>query len=81
MKELMLITRSIPMCGECVGLKLGLHSKGIPYREIDITHNPEAVEKYGVTGIPVSIIQDEEGAELSRLVGARPPELLEEMLK
>ncbi len=80
-KTLTLIKRTVPACPGCTMQEKALESAGIPYKAIDITHEPEAVEKYKVTSIPISIIEDENGKGVVRFNGFRPAELIAEMLK
>lgn len=80
-KTLTLIKRSVPVCPGCTMQEKALESAGVPFRAIDITHDPDAVEKYGISSIPVSIIEDADGEEVVRFNGFRPAELITEMLK
>ena len=41
---------------------------------VDSTQNKELARKYNITGIPAYIFVDEEGNEIDRIVGYRPPD-------
>lgn len=53
-----------PACGKCRMTKMALDSKGVPYREVDITQNPEArayvTEELGYSVAPVVVVDDED---------------------
>lgn len=53
-----------PACGKCRMTKMALDSKGVPYREVDITQNPEArayvTEELGYTVAPVVVVDNED---------------------
>lgn len=57
-RTLTVYTRSIPMCTGCMKAKGALESEGIPFLEVDITHNPEVVEELGLMAIPTMIIRE-----------------------
>ena len=63
-----LVVLSQPACGPCTLVKNYLREEDIPFREIDIVSEPEAIEKYGVMGTPVTILMDDE-EEIVRLSG------------
>lgn len=58
---------STPTCGYCTMLKDFLNGKNVEFTEIDVAADQEAakkmVEKTGQMGVPVSIIELEEGKE------------------
>jgi len=79
-KTLTLITRSTPVCPNCVAMKMALEAKGVKYIEVDIAVDEGAIEEYGISSVPVSVIKDNEGKEVFRATGVKPPELLESMM-
>ena len=81
MAKLTLIKRSVPTCPECIKQEMALESEGIPYKVIDIAHEPDAVEKYVISSVPVLIFEDAEGNEDYRINGFRPADFISEMLK
>lgn len=80
-KSLLLIKRTVPVCPNCVMQEKALESAGIPFRSIDITHDPDAVEKYDISSIPVLIFEDEDSGEIMRFSGFRPAELIAGLLE
>lgn len=79
--KLLLISRSEPVCPNCTVMKNMLNEAGVEYEELDIAKDTNATEKYSISSIPVSIIQDENGEEVSRFIGIKPPELIKAMLE
>lgn len=79
MEKLTLIKRSEPVCPHCVTMQLKLEEAGILFNTIDITDEPEAVEKYGLSSVPVILI-DSDGKQI-KLNGIQPIELIEEFLE
>ena len=66
---------SRPGCVPCVVLGNLLDANaerlamaGVEYTEHDITEEPELVDKYGITGVPVLVVE-RDGAEVQRFVG------------
>lgn len=79
-KKLTLIKRSNPTCPLCIKMQNALDSEGVPYEVIDITEQPEAVEQYGLSSVPVMLI-NEEGSNQIRLNGFKPVELVKTFLQ
>lgn len=71
-KKLTLIKRTTPICPACMAMANMLDAEGVEYETIDITENPEAVEKYDLTGVPVMLIRGSDGEITDRLVGVHP---------
>jgi thioredoxin 1 len=70
-------------CGPCKRMKPVLEefdSNQVTIYDVETTEGKEAIETYGVRGVPTFIFVDEEGGELSRVVGATTKEVLEEHL-
>lgn len=71
MMKLTLIKRSDPYCGACEVMANILTGEGIPFDTIDITTEPEAVEKYDIAGVPVMLFE-KDGEITDRLSGVHP---------
>lgn len=56
-----------------------LEGEGIPHDTIDITDNPEAIDKYGLTSVPVMLIE-KDGEITDRLVGVHPADAVKAKL-
>ena len=71
-------------CGPCKMLAPILNQlseeTGIPVREIDTDKDPEQADVWGVSGIPTTILVDDKGVEVSRVVGAKPLAVLRSSL-
>lgn len=74
-----LIKRTTPFCGACQIQQAQLDGAGLKYDVIDITEQPEAVEQYGITSVPIVLIEKDNG-EVERFDGFRPVEVLKEHL-
>ena len=67
-----LIVISQKVCSACRVLENYLKNEHpeLEYEHINISENPDAIEKYGVTGTPTTILwDDEDGEELTRHIG------------
>ena len=80
-KSLTIIKRSSPPCPMCEMLEQGLIETCTPYTAIDITDNPNIIEEYDITSIPVTIIKDESGEVVERINGFVAAEMLAEIIK
>ena len=80
MRKLTLIKRSAPNCPACNMMQAALEGEGIPHETIDITTNPDAIEAYNLTGVPVLLIEDDNGEHI-RLTGFQPVEHIADLLK
>jgi glutaredoxin len=69
--KLTLIKRSTPACPACNIMKAQLDGEGIEYETIDITHQPEKVSELNLTGVPVLMIERDNGS-MVRLHGVQP---------
>ncbi|MBO0602733.1 thioredoxin family protein [Sporosarcina sp. E16_3] len=81
MRKLTLIKRSIPRCPACTMMQQALEREGVPHVTIDITEDMDAIAQYGISSIPVMIIEDADGTEIERLAGFHPAEAVAELLK
>lgn len=49
----------------------------IPVREVDVDYNVEEVAEREIVGVPTTILVDDHGMEIVRVVGAKPyPEMM-----
>lgn len=62
-------------CNPCTMVSGFLDSKEVPYEEFDVMENTDLAVKYGIMTVPVTILLDDEGNEVSRSTGFKPPEL------
>lgn len=70
-----LIKRSTPRCPMCDTMQLMLESSNVPFDTIDIAEEPDAVEKYKLSSVPVVLIDGD-----IRLNGIQPIEVIKEFL-
>lgn len=80
MRKLTLIKRSSPPCPACRTMQAQLEGEGIPHEVVDITEQPEVIEKYNLSSVPVLIIEDDSG-EFIQLTGLQPVENIKELLE
>jgi thioredoxin 1 len=69
---------SKPNCRPCQALanylgEIDLFNAGATLENIDITEQPEVIDQYGLTSVPV-LVFERSGVEVARLVGLRPTE-------
>lgn len=76
--KLTLIKRSTPMCPDCNKMQIILEGEGVPFDTIDIAKDAEAIEKYGLSSVPVILIDSDEGQV--KLNGIQPIEVIKELL-
>jgi thioredoxin 2 len=64
-------------CGPCQGLNMTLKGEdlGLPIDSVDIDADPTVALEYGVRSVP-TLILIRDGAEVSRMMGARPLEAI-----
>ena len=62
-------------CRSCVFVSKFLNDKGVEFEVVDVTEQPDVASQYGVMGVPVTILLDEEGKEVQRSVGFNPEQL------
>ncbi|KAA6446718.1 MULTISPECIES: thioredoxin family protein [Bacillus] len=70
-----LIKLEQPSCTPCQLVSNYLKEKGIEFEAIDVTERPEVAAEYGVMGVPVTILLDKEGNEVTRSSGFKPEDL------
>ncbi len=62
-------------CGPCRQMRPAvslLAERGYPIKSVDIDHEPDLSEKYGVKSVPTYIVVDNDGNELGRTSGSQP---------
>jgi thioredoxin 1 len=52
-----------------------LANNSVDYEKINIEDRPEIAMQYGVMSVPVTILLDDDGQELNRVVGFNPDEI------
>lgn len=63
-------------CQPCRIQKKFMESQGIEFTEINISDNPDKIEKYDITSTPVTILE-EDGEEITRFNGFDQEKVLE----
>lgn len=56
-------------CGPCKMLKPAYKKAGIEYISVDIDANLEDANKAQVRGVPTTVITDDDGKQVARIVG------------
>lgn len=74
-RHMTLTVLSKPGCMGCVMLKNLLDNEGVSYNPVDITEVPEAIDKYGISALPVTVLEDSDGNELERVLKFAPEEI------
>jgi thioredoxin 1 len=69
---------SKPGCRPCAALAnyigdIDLFNAGATLENIDITEQPEVIDQYGLTSVPV-LVFERSGVEVHRITGLRPTE-------
>lgn len=67
MDKLIVITK--PDCAGCGSVKNFLNAKEIEFETIDGYENTDVLVKYGIMSFPVTILLDENGDEIERVIG------------
>ena len=62
-------------CNPCTMVTGFLDNKEVQYESFDIMQNTDLAVKYGIMSVPVVLLTDDEGKEISRSTGFNPPEL------
>jgi glutaredoxin len=82
MSTVTLIKRSQPACPACNVMQAMLNGEGIEHETIDITDTPEAIEEYGLTSVPVTLVESSEaGRGTIRFIGVQPIEEIKEAIE
>jgi thioredoxin 1 len=69
-----------PGCNPCTMVSSFLANNNVPFEIIDVIENPEVAGEYGVMSVPVTILLNDDGQEVTRSIGFKPDEL-EEMIE
>ncbi|ATO28913.1 thioredoxin family protein [Bacillus atrophaeus] len=75
-----LIKLEQPNCNPCKMVSNYLEQANIQFETVDVTQEPEVAARFGVMGVPVTILINGEGEEVKRSIGFKPDEL-DELLK
>ena len=78
-----LIKLSAALCGPCKMLANTLEDvdlSGYEFVEIDVDQQRDTAMKYNIRGVPVLVIEDDNGNELRRTVGNKNKTQLQEFL-
>ncbi|MCY8985840.1 MULTISPECIES: thioredoxin family protein [Bacillus] len=75
-----LIKLEQPNCNPCKMVSYYLEQADIQFETVEVTQEPEVASKFGVMGVPVTILLSDQGEEVNRSIGFKPDEL-DELLK
>ncbi|MGG0773838.1 thioredoxin domain-containing protein [Bacillus rugosus] len=75
-----LIKLEQPNCNPCKMVSNYLEESNIQFETVDVTQEPEVAARFGVMGVPVTILLSDQGEEVKRSIGFKPHEL-DELLK
>lgn len=64
-------------CTPCATLQGYLDTEGIEVERIQVFDSPELASKYDIGSVPTVVLVDEQGEEISRVVGFNPPKIQE----
>ena len=86
MKKLIKLSKPAHLCRGCGILTETLESIniaqfGYELIEIDITKQPDAVEEWDISSVPVLVLIDEKANETGRIYGAVPAEMIMDKLE
>lgn len=70
-----LIKLEQPNCNPCKMVSNYLNKAGVEYETVDVTQKPEVAAQFGVMGVPVTFLLNEQGEEVKRSIGFKPDEL------
>ncbi len=79
MSKVTLIKRSQPFCAGCAKVQAMLEGEGILHEVIDITEQPDAIEEFDLTAVPVTIVERENAGTI-RFIGEMTPEEIKEAI-
>ncbi|PKR83553.1 thioredoxin family protein [Heyndrickxia camelliae] len=66
-----------PSCTPCQFVENFLQDQGVEYESINVQEEPDIAFQFGVMSTPVTILVDDEGKEVQRVVGFKPDEIEE----
>ncbi len=64
-----LIKLEQPNCNPCKMVSNYLEQADIQFKTVDVTQEPEVASRFGVMGVPVTILLNDQGEEVKRSVG------------
>lgn len=67
-------------CVPCQMVSNYLEEYSIVYEQINVSERPDIATKYKVMSVPVTVLEDDNGNELTRSIGFKPNEL-EDIIK
>ncbi|UTL74797.1 thioredoxin domain-containing protein [Bacillus halotolerans] len=70
-----LIKLEQPNCNPCKMVSNYLEQANIQFETVDVTQEPEVAARFGVMGVPVTILLSHQGEEVKRSIGFKPHEL------
>ncbi|MCY7830342.1 thioredoxin domain-containing protein [Bacillus inaquosorum] len=70
-----LIKLEQPNCNPCKMVSNYLEQADIQFETVDVTQEPEVASRFGVMGVPVTILLSGQGEEVKRSIGFKPDEL------
>ncbi|WP_342497441.1 thioredoxin domain-containing protein [Bacillus sp. FSL K6-2861] len=62
-------------CNPCKMVSNYLEQANIQFETVDVTQEPEVASRFGVMGVPVTILLSDQGEEVKRSIGFKPDEL------
>lgn len=71
MKKLLVLSKND--CSACGLVKGFLDGEGVSYDSINVQENIDVAIQYGVMSVPVTLLLDDEGNEIERVNGYKPP--------
>ncbi|OYD12366.1 thiol reductase thioredoxin [Bacillus velezensis] len=70
-----LIKLEQPNCNPCKTVPNYLEQANTQFEAVDVTQEPEVAARFGVMGVPVTILLSDQGEEVKRSIGFKPDEL------
>lgn len=64
-----------PNCNPCKMVSNYLEQANIQFETVDVTQEPEVAARFGVMGVPATILLSDQGEEVKRSIGFKPDEL------
>lgn len=61
-----------PSCTPCKFVENFLQDQGVQYESVNVQENTDIAVKYGVMSTPVTLLVDDKGNEIKRVVGFNP---------
>ncbi|MEC2307740.1 thioredoxin family protein [Bacillus atrophaeus] len=62
-------------CNPCKMVSNYLKQANIQFETVDVTQEPEVAARFGVMGVPVTILLSDQGEEVKQSIGFKPDEL------